>query len=408
MLSMTGPLVGVRVIDMTSILMGPYAAQLLGDMGADVIKVEAPAGDMVRDLGPMQNPRMGSLYLHVNRSKRGLVLDLKQAAGLEAVKKLLATADVLLYNVRPQAMARLGLGYDVVQKINPRLLYVGTFGFGQDGPYAAKPAFDDLIQGAIGLPSLIKQAGSDVPRYVPSNIVDRTVGLYAVTSLCAALFHREKTGRGQKIDIPMFETMISHLLSDHIGGQTFDPPNGPPGYPRLLASERRPYKTADGFVCAVIYSDKQWASFFKAIGRSEIFENDPRFLNLTVRTQHINDLQALAAKIFLERTTNAWLALLDQADIPTMPLHTLETIFDDPHLKAVNMFEWIEHPTEGRVRRVAVPTTWTDSQPTPGRAAPQLGEHSAEILKELGYSDAEIASLIAQGVTLTAKIEAGA
>lgn len=405
---MTGPLVGVRVIDMTSILMGPYAAQLLGDMGADVIKVEAPVGDMVRDLGPMQNPRMGSLYLHVNRSKRGLVLDLKQPAGLEAVKKLLATADVLLYNVRPQAMARLGLGYDVVHKINLRLLYVGTFGFGQDGPYAAKPAFDDLIQGAIGLPSLIKQAGSDVPRYVPSNIVDRTVGLYAVTSLCAALFHREKTGRGQKIDIPMFETMISHLLSDHIGGQTFDPPNGPPGYPRLLASERRPYKTADGFVCAVIYSDKQWASFFKAIGRSEIFENDPRFLNLTVRTQHINDLQALAAKIFLERTTNAWLALLDQADIPTMPLHTLETIFDDPHLKAVNMFEWTEHPTEGRVRRVAVPTTWTDSQPTPGRPAPQLGEHSAEILKELGYSDAEISSLISQGVTLTAKIEAGA
>lgn len=405
---MTGPLVGVRVVDMTSILMGPYAAQLLGDMGADVIKVEAPVGDMVRDLGPMQNPRMGSLYLHVNRSKRGLVLDLKQPAGLEAVKKLLATADVLLYNVRPQAMARLGLGYDVVHKINPRLLYVGTFGFGQDGPYAAKPAFDDLIQGAIGLPSLIKQAGSDVPRYVPSNIVDRTVGLYAVTSLCAALFHREKTGRGQKIDIPMFETMISHLLSDHIGGQTFDPPNGPPGYPRLLASERRPYKTADGFVCAVIYSDKQWASFFRAIGRSEIFENDPRFLNLTVRTQHINDLQALAAKIFLERTTNAWLELLDRIDIPTMPLHTLETIFDDPHLKAVNMFEWTEHPTEGRVRRVAVPTTWTDSQPTPGRPAPQLGEHSAEILKELGYSDAEISSLIAQGVTLTAKIEVGA
>jgi crotonobetainyl-CoA:carnitine CoA-transferase CaiB-like acyl-CoA transferase len=405
---MTGPLVGVRVVDMTSILMGPYAAQLLGDMGADVIKVEAPVGDMVRDLGPMQHPRMGALYLHVNRSKRGLVLDLKQPAGLEAIKKLLATADVLLYNVRPQAMARLGLGYDVVQKINPRLLYVGTFGFGQDGPYGAKPAFDDLIQGAIGLPSLIKQAGSDVPRYVPSNIVDRTVGLYAVTSLCAALFHREKTGCGQKIDIPMFETMISHLLSDHIGGQTFDPPNGPPGYARLLASERRPYKTADGFVCAVIYSDKQWASFFKAIGRSEIFENDPRFLNLTVRTQHINDLQALAAKIFLERTTNAWLELLDQADIPTMPLHTLETIFDDPHLKAVNMFEWIEHPTEGRVRRVAVPTTWSDSQPTPGRNAPGLGEHSAEILKELGYSDADIATLIAQGVTLTAKTKASA
>ena len=405
---MSGPLKGIRVVDMTAILMGPYAAQLLGDMGADVIKVESPSGDMVRDVGPMQHPRMGSLYLHVNRSKRGMVLDVKQADGLEAIKKLIATADILLYNVRPQAMARLGLGYDEVKKINPRILYAGTFGFGQDGPYGHKPAFDDLIQGAIGLPSLIKQAGSDVPRYVPSNLVDRTVGLYAATSLCAALYHREKTGVGQRIDIPMFETMISHLLSDHIGGETFDPPNGPPGYPRLLASERRPYKTADGFVCAVIYSDKQWASFFKAIGRSEIFENDPRFLNLTVRTQHINDLQALAAKIFLERTTNAWLELLDQADIPTMPLHTLETIFDDPHLKAVNMFEWVEHPTEGRIRRVAVPTTWTDSQPTPGRAAPQLGEHSVEILKELGYSDAEVASLMAQGVTLTAKTKAGA
>lgn len=405
---MTGPLVGIRVVDMTTILMGPYAAQLLGDMGADVIKVEAPSGDLVRELGPMQHPQMGALYLHVNRSKRGLVLDLKQPAGLEAVKKLIATADVLLYNVRPQAMARLGLGYDEVKKVNPRLLYVGTFGFGQEGPYAAKPAFDDLIQGAIGLPSLIKQAGSDVPRYVPSNIVDRTVGLYAVSSLCAALFHREKTGRGQKIDIPMFETMISHLLSDHIGGQTFDPPNGPPGYPRLLASERRPYKTADGFVCAVIYSDKQWASFFKTIGRSEIFENDPRFLNLTVRTQHINDLQALAAKIFLERTTNVWLELLDKADIPTMPLHTLETIFDDPHLNAVNMFVWEDHPTEGRVRRVAVPTTWTDSQPVPGRPAPQLGEHSLEILKELGYSSAEVKGLIQQGITLVPSTEASA
>ena len=397
---MSGPLKGIRVVDMTAILMGPYAAQLLGDMGADVIKVETPSGDMVRDVGPMQHPRMGSLYLHVNRSKRGMVLDVKQADGLEAIKKLIATADILLYNVRPQAMARLGLGYDEVKKINPRILYAGTFGFGQDGPYGHKPAFDDLIQGAIGLPSLIKQAGSDVPRYVPSNLVDRTVGLYAATSLCAALYHREKTGVGQRIDIPMFETMISHLLSDHIGGETFDPPNGPPGYPRLLASERRPYKTADGYVCAVIYNDKQWASFFNAIGKSEIFETDERFKSLSVRTQHINDLQGLVAKIFVERTTEEWLKLLEVADIPTMPLHTLETIFDDPHLNAIEFFKWKEHPTEGRIRMVDVPTTWTESQPEHGRHAPRLGEHSIEVLRELGYSEQKIADMVRQGVTL--------
>jgi crotonobetainyl-CoA:carnitine CoA-transferase CaiB-like acyl-CoA transferase len=399
MMNMVGPLDGIRVIDMTSILMGPYAAQLMGDMGADVIKVESPQGDMVRDVGPMLHPRMGALYLHVNRSKRGMVLDVKKTEGLEAIKKLIATADILLYNVRPQAMARLGLSYEVVKAINPRILYAGTFGFGQDGPYAHKPAFDDLIQGAIGLPSLIKQAGSDVPRYVPSNLVDRTVGLYATSSLCAALYHREKTGRGQRIDIPMFETMISHLLSDHIGGKTFDPQLGPPGYPRLLASERRPYKTSDGYVCAVIYSDKQWASFFSCIGRSEIFEGDPRFKNLSIRTQHINDLQGLVAKIFLERSTQDWLDLLEKADIPSMPLHDLETIFEDPHLDAIHFFQWEDHPSEGRIRRVDVPTTWSDSQPQAGRPAPMLGQHSEEILRELGYTEASIASFIRDGVT---------
>jgi crotonobetainyl-CoA:carnitine CoA-transferase CaiB-like acyl-CoA transferase len=216
------------------------------------------------------------------------------------------------------------------------------------------------------------------------------------------LYHREKTGRGQQIDIPMFETMVSHLLSDHIGGKTFDPQLGPPGYPRLLAPERRPYKTADGFVCAVIYNDKQWASFFSAIGRLDIFENDPRFKNLSIRTQHINDLQGLVAKFFLERSTQAWLTLLEKADIPCMPLHDLETIFEDPHLEAINFFQWEAHPTEGPIRRVDVPTTWSDSQPLAGRPAPMLGQHSEEVLRELGYSDAAIADFIRLGVTQTA------
>ncbi|WP_353151176.1 CoA transferase [Pollutimonas bauzanensis] len=401
---MSGPLAGVRVIDMTTVLMGPYASQMLGDMGADVIKVESPQGDLVRNLGPMQHEHMGALFLHINRSKRAIVLDVKKPEGRAALLRLIADADVFLYNIRPQAMERLGLGYEAVSEANPRILYVGTFGFGQDGPYAAKPAFDDLIQGAIGLPSLIKQAGSDVPRYVPSNIVDRTVGLYAVSSLCSALYLREKTGRGQRIDIPMFETMVSHLLSDHICGATFDPPLGPTGYARLLASERRPYKTSDGFVCAVIYNDKQWAAFYKAIGRGGAIETDPRFSNLDARNRHIDELQQMVARIFTERTTQEWLHLLEQADIPCMPLHTLDSIFDDPHLQAVDLFQWEDHPTEGRVRRVGVPTTWSESQPEPGRSAPLLGEHSEEILREAGYSQEEIMALIDQGVTRGAAV----
>lgn len=401
---MSGPLAGVRIIDMTTVLMGPYASQMLGDMGADVIKVESPQGDLVRNLGPMQHEHMGALFLHINRSKRAIVLDVKKPEGRAALLRLIADADVLLYNIRPQSMERLGLGYKAVSEVNPRILYVGTFGFGQDGPYAAKPAFDDLIQGAIGLPSLIKQAGSDVPRYVPSNIVDRTVGLYAVSSLCSALYLREKTGRGQRIDIPMFETMVSHLLSDHICGATFDPPLGPAGYARLLASERRPYKTSDGFVCAVIYNDKQWAAFYKATGRGAEIEADPRFANLDTRNRHIDELQQMVARIFTERTTQEWLSLLEQADIPCMPLHTLDSIFDDPHLQAVDLFQWEDHPTEGRVRRVGVPTTWSESQPEPGRSAPLLGEHSEEILREAGYTQEEIMSLIEQGVTRSAAV----
>lgn len=402
---MSGPLEGVRVIDMTTVLMGPYASQMLGDMGADVIKVESPHGDLLRDLGPMKHEHMGALYLHINRSKRSILLDVKKPEGREALLRLVAEADVLLYNIRPQSMERLGLGYDVVAGVNPRILYVGTFGFGQNGPYAAKPAFDDLIQGAIGLPSLVKQAGSDVPRYVPSNIVDRTVGLYAVSTLCSALYHREKTGRGQRIDIPMFETMVSHLLSDHICGETFDPPLGPLGYARLLASERRPYRTRDGFVCAVIYNNKQWAAFYEVIGRSGEIENDPRFVDLDTRNRHINQLQQMVAEIFAERTTGEWLRLLESVDIPCMPLHTLESIFDDPHLRAVDLFQWEDHPTEGRIRRVGVPTSWSDSQPEPGRSAPAHGQHSVEVLREAGYGTDEIEAMIERGITRGAAID---
>ena len=245
---MPGPLAGVRVIDMTTLLMGPYATQILGDMGAEVIKIEGPDGDGTRNLGPMRSPGMGPLFINANRSKRSVVLDLKKQSGRTALLRLAKTADVLLYNVRPQAMARLKLSYGDLMAVNPRIIYVGAYGFGQNGPYAARPAYDDLIQGAVGLPTLIADAGADMPRYVPCTMADRITALSAVNAIAAALYFRERTGEGQSIGIPMFETMLQFVLGDHLGGLTFDPPLGPPGYARLLAKERRPFRTKDGYL----------------------------------------------------------------------------------------------------------------------------------------------------------------
>src|SRR5262245_26006020 len=251
-----GPLKGIKVIDMATVLMGPFATQALGDYGADVVKVEPPEGDGRRQIGPTRHAGMGPVFLNTNRSKRSICLDLKKPAGRDAVLRLLRTADVLVYNVRPQAMARLQLGYDVVSKVNPRLVYAGVFGFGQDGPYAAKPAYDDLIQGATALPALMAQTSEDgVPRYVPNALVDRIVGLTAVGAICASLVHRDRTGQGQRVDIPMFETMASFVMGDHMGGLTYDPPLDKDGYARHLSRDRRPYKTSDGYICVIVYNE---------------------------------------------------------------------------------------------------------------------------------------------------------
>src|SRR5438874_770764 len=247
-----GPLEGIKIVDMTTVLMGPYATQMLGDYGADVIKIESLEGDVTRLIGPTRHPGMGPVFLNTNISKRSIALDLKKPARRDAVLRLIASADVLVYNVRPQAMARLQLGYDVVSKINPRLIYAGVFGFGQDGPYAAKPAYDDLIQGATALPALMAQTGDGVPRYVPNALVDRIVGLTAVGAICASLVHRDRTGRGQRLDIPMFETMAGFVMGDHMGGLTYEPPLDRGGYARHLSRDRRPYKTSDGYICVIV------------------------------------------------------------------------------------------------------------------------------------------------------------
>ena len=404
-----GPLAGVRVIDLTAVLMGPFATQILGDMGADVVKVESPQGDTVRGIGPFRHPGMGCIFLQGNRGKRSVVLDLKKPAGRQAMLRLVKGADVLVYNVRPQAMARLGLTYEAVSAVNPGIVYAGLFGYDQRGPYADRPAYDDLIQGAVGLPTLAEMAGGDRPRYVPLAIADRYVAVMGVTAILGALFHRANTGRGQRVDVPMFETMAQFILGDHMGGRTFDPPLGPPGYKRSLSPERMPYRTRDSYLCVLAYNDKQWRSFFAAIGRPELPDADPRFADMASRTVHINALYALLADILSTRTTAEWFAILDAADIPVMPLHTLDSLIDDPHLAAIGFLQTVEHPTEGRIRSIGVPTLWSETPATPGRPAPLLGEHSIEILGEAGYLAAEIDALVADGVTVDggARLQAG-
>jgi crotonobetainyl-CoA:carnitine CoA-transferase CaiB-like acyl-CoA transferase len=392
----TGPLQGVRIVDLTSMGMGPYATQILADLGADVIKVESPDGDAVRRVAPMRHPGMGAGFLTLNRNKRSAVLDLKQPDGLAAFIELLKGADVLVYNVRPAAMARLGLDYDSVAAVNPQLVYCGLYGFGQDGPYGEKPAYDDMIQGLSALPSLFAQAGEGPPRYVPMAIADQAVGLVGVYAVMGGLLARQRTGRGQAVDVPMFENMAQFVMTLHTGGATFDPPVGPTGFQRHLAPERRPFATADGFICMLLYTDMQWRRFFELIGRPEL-RDDARFAGVTERGRNVGPLYAMAAEAFAARTTAEWMPLLEAADIPAMPLHTLDSLLEDPHLAEVGFFEWVDHPTEGRIRTMAVPTRWSDTPTRVRRQAPGLGEHSVEVLREAGLSAERIEQLLAAG-----------
>ena len=399
---MSGPLTGVRIIDLTTVVMGPFATQILADLGADVVKVESPEGDVLRHIAPMRHPGMGHIFLHHNRSKRSIVLDLKQPAGREALLRLARTGDVLIYNVRPQAMRRLRLAYDDVAAVNPRIIYVGAYGYSESGRYAGQPAYDDLIQGMAALPSIFADAGADRPRYVPTAIADRITGLAAVNAVTAALYCRERTGKGQAIEVPMFETLTHMVLGDHMCGRTFDPPVEPIRYERMLASQRAPYATKDGYVCVLVYNDKHWRSFFKLIGREEMFESDPRFSSQEARSRNIGEVYAFVAESMATRTSAEWLRLLKEADIPVAPLNSIDDVIDDPHLGESGFFVMAEHPTEGRLRMMAAPGAWSQTPPGALRPAPRLGEHSVEILREAGYAGAEIEALIASGVTRTA------
>jgi crotonobetainyl-CoA:carnitine CoA-transferase CaiB-like acyl-CoA transferase len=394
---MSGPLAGVRVLDMTGALMGPLATQIMGDLGADVIKVEPPEGDTTRRIGPARSPGMGPLFLHLNRSKRSIALDLKTPGGREILLGLARKADVLIFNLRPQSMARLRLSYKEVAAVNPRIIYCGAFGFGQEGRYASKAAYDDTIQGAVALPSLMARATGET-HYVPTAIADRTAGLAVVYTILAALYHRERTGQGQAIEVPMFETMAHHILSDHMYGRTFEPPLGEAGYVRMLTRERHPFATKDGHLCTLIYTDKHWQRLFDLIGRPELTA-DPRFADLASRTRYIGELYALIGAALRERTTDEWVEAFERADLPVMPLHTLDSLIDDPHLAETGFFRIVDHPTEGRIQSMAVlPSAWSRSTPEVTRQAPRLGEHSVEILRQAGYSADDVDRFLRAGV----------
>jgi len=393
-----GPLAGVRILDLSSVVMGPYATQTLADLGADVIKVEPPSGDNMRAVGPMRNPGMGHLYLHLNRNKRSIVLDLKTPEGLDACLKLAESCDALLYNIRPQAMARLGLSYEAVAARNPRIVYLGAYGFGETGPYAGRPAYDDLIQGQTGIAALSAQQSGDVPRYAPLTLADRAVGLHVAIALVSAVLHAKTTGRGQQVEIPMFEGMAHLVLGDHLGGATFEPPLGPTGYARLLAPHRRPYATADGYICLLIYNDKHWRNFFTLIGRPEL-EQDPRFCTHGARAVHISEVYAFVAEVVSTRTSQEWLDDLARADIPASQLYTVDGLLQDEHLAATGFIREIDHPSEGRIRTTAPLGQYQGTPTSLRRPAPRLGEHSREVLAEAGYDATRIDALIDRGIT---------
>ena len=375
----TGPLSGIRVIDLTTVVMGPSATQILGDLGADVIKVESTGGDSMRWVGPNRTDGMGPLYLNANRNKRSIVLDLKDAEDREALLSLLPTADVFVSNMRPQAMARLGLGYESIKAVKPDIVYCLAVGYGSDGPNAGQAVYDDLTQAASGIAGLFWTIDG-APRYAPVNICDRVVGLYLAISIISALHHKARTGEGQEIEVPMLETMAQFVLADHMGGGEFVPPLGPMGYKRLLSRVRGPYPTKDGYLALVVYTDKHWRAFTEMTGQPALLDTDPRFRTQESRTQYAEDMGHYLKENLPQKTTAEWIAALRAADIPAHPVNKLEDLFEDPHLKAVKMFSEMEHPTEGKVKVARFPVKFSKTPATIRCLAPNLGEHTDEIL----------------------------
>lgn len=378
---MPGPLSGVKIIDLTSVGMGPYATQILGDMGADVIKVETAQGDMFRHAAPSVHPGMSAAYLQLNRNKRSIVLDLKLPADLAVLKTLLRDADILVSNIRAQSMRRLGLSYEDLQRDNPRLIYCGVYGFSEAGPYAGKPAFDDIIQAMSGVAGIQGRGAGREPAYVNAVIADKTTGLTAVYAMTMALYEREKSGMGQAIEVPMFETMVSFNLIEHMAGATFSGSGIPMGYERVLSESRKPYRTLDGYIGLLPYTTGQWRRFFELSEHPEHAEQE-RFMDPAQRAHHIGEMYELLAAIVAQRSTQEWMQLLASADIPMAPVASLEDLLEDPHLQATSFFETHEHPTEGPVTMPGIPVRFSRTPGSIRRLPPNLDQDGTAIRQE--------------------------
>jgi crotonobetainyl-CoA:carnitine CoA-transferase CaiB-like acyl-CoA transferase len=358
----SGPLAGIRIVDMTSVGMGPYATQILGDMGATVIKVEPPEGDVFRHAEPMRHPGMGAAFLNLNRNKRCITLDLKQEGDLATLKGLIGAADVFISNVRPRSLQRLGLDYATLQPANPRLVYCGAYGYSEAGPYAGQPAFDDIIQARSGMAHFQGARIGEGPQYVNTILADKVAGLAIAYAVPMALYERERSGLGQAIEVPMFETLVSFLAVEHLAGATFVPAIGPTGYARVMSKYRKPYRTLDGYIALLPYTTPQWQRFFMLAARPDL-AHEPKYADMASRSANIDELYETLADIVASRTTAAWLESLRNADIPHSEVLRFDDLLYDEQLRSTGMFYEYEHPTEGRLHGVGIPTRFSR---TPG------------------------------------------
>jgi len=395
---MTGqlPLSGVRVIDLTNVIMGPFATHILADMGADVIKIESPEGDSIRGYQPARSANMSGVFLHLNRNKRSVVLDLKTTEGRAALDALIAGADVFVHALRPKAVARLGYPPERVRELNPDIIFCGAYGFSTDGPYADKAAYDDIIQAGSGMAALAARIGADAePAFVPTVMCDKLGGQAIAYSIIAALFARERGAGGQDVEVPMFETSIEFVLLEHLGGFAFEPSLGRPGFSRVLSKFRKPFRTADGYCCILPYSTRNWQKFFEFIGLPEMAQ-DARYAELSMRVQNIDDLYALIEREAPKRSNAQWVEFCDDNSVPCMPVLSIEDLPDDPHVKAVGLFSTAEHPTEGAYKVIRSPVRFSGSQFSVYRHAPTLGQDTEDVMAEIDAAASERKSIQAK------------